>query len=547
MHTKRTEQRGLRRREAARAADAPGATDQLDGLADAVIGCDAQRRIVQWNLAAESLYGFTREEALGRRPAHLLSTRFPAAPIEIIKILTDTGCWHGHLVQETKDGRALTVDSRWLARYDERRQLVGAMSVDRDITARLEDRWEHQLLEASAERAVLKGRLRNVQRLENVGEIASAVAHDFNNILAVIVNYSAMVGGELSALVRADPDQARLRSMSADIDEIVHAAERAGRLTRQLLAFSRQTQPNPALIDLNESIREVEDLLRRTLGSRVQLVIELAGETTLIRADPVEIEHMLINLAINSRDAMPDGGTIAIDTSNVEIDAGYALPRTELLPGSHVRLRVSDTGTGMEPEVVARAFDPFFTTKPLGEGTGLGLADVLGSVGSVQGRVELQSAPGLGTTVTVLFPVAGSPVSGQTLDGPATAVGPADATILVVDDEVALLDATRRVLAQAGYRVIAARGGSEALDAARSHGGQIDLLLTDVVMPGMRGDQLAKELLKDWPALRVLFMSGFAGAIVRSATDLTGAELIEKPFTAPRLLERVATLAVRQQ
>ena len=354
------------------------------------------------------------------------------------------------------------------------------------------------------------------------------------------------VGSELAELIPAGPDQARWRSMSADVDEIVHAAERAGRLTHQLLAFSRQTQPNPVPIDLNESVRGVEDLLRRTLGSRVQLVIELAGETALIRADPAEVEHLLINLAINSRDAMPDGGRIVIDTANVEIDAEYALPRTELLPGSHVRLRVSDTGTGMEPDVVEHAFDPFFTTKPLGEGTGLGLANVLGSVRRVQGRVELQSEPGIGTTVTVLFPVAGGPASRQTLSGPTTAAGPADATILVVDDEVALLEATRRILAQAGYRVIAARGGGEALDAARTRAGEIDLLLTDVVMPGMRGDQLAKALRKDSPALRVLFMSGFTGAIVRSATDLAGAELIEKPFTGPRLLERVARLVARQ-
>jgi len=546
MHTHRTEQRWLSWRKAVGAAESVGAADQLDGLADAVIGCDADRRIIQWNHAAERLYGFTREEALGHRPGDLLSTRFPAARIEITRILSDTGGWHGHLVHETKDGREVTVESRWLARYDERRRLVGATAVDRDVTARHEDRREHRLLTESAEDEVLKGRLRSVQRLESVGQIAGAVAHDFNNMLAVIVNYSALVGRELAALVRADPDQARWPSMSADVDEIVYAAERAGRLTHQLLAFSRQTQPNPVPVDLNESVREVEDLLRGTLGARVELVIDLPGETASVCADPAEIEYMLINLATNSRDAMPDGGTIVIDASEVEIDAGYARSRTDLLPGRHVRLRVSDTGTGMAPAVAERAFDPFFTTKPLGESTGLGLANVLDSVRRIGGHVELQSEPGIGTTVTVLFPVAGGPADGQALNGAATASDPVDATILVVDDEVALLEGTRRILAQAGYRVITASGGGEALDAARARPGQIDILLTDVAMPGMRGDQLANALREDSPALRVLFMSGFAGAIVRSATDLAGEELIEKPFTEPRLLERVARLAERR-
>ncbi|MGA3361433.1 MAG: response regulator [Solirubrobacteraceae bacterium] len=535
----------MRTRRALSAAEALDVREALDGLADAVIGWDVEKRIVHWNRAAQDLYGFTREEALGRRPAELLSTRFPAAPIDAIRIVTDTGRWTGHLVQQTKDGRELTVESRWLARYDEHGRVGSGMSVDRDITARIEDRWEKQLLQASAEHAVLEGRLKNVQRLESVGQIAGAVAHDFNNMLAVIINYSAMVGDELAALVESDPDQERWRSMSADVDEVVHAAERAGRLTHQLLTFSRQTQPNPVPIDLNASVAGVEELLRRTLGSQVELAIDLADELALIRADPGEIEHMIINLAINSRDALPDGGTIAIDTANVEIDAEYALPRPELLPGSYVRLRISDTGTGMTPEVVARAFEPFFTTKPLGEGTGLGLANVLGSVRRVRGRVELQSDPGIGTTVGVLFPVADEPASGQPFSDTSTAAGPADATILVVDDETALLEATRRILDQAGYRVLAARSGADALDAARIHAGQIDVLLTDVAMRGMRGEQLAHELRKIKPSLRVLFMSAFAGSVIRPVTDLTEAELIEKPFTGAQLLERVATLAAR--
>jgi len=541
MHMNRSEHRQRRTRKAVGASSALHPPELLDGLPDAVLGWDSDRQIVAWNLAAERMYGYTGAEALGRRPSELLSTRFPMPLNEIIGTMADGGCWAGRLVQTTKDGLELTVESRWLARFDEHGKVAGAMSVDRDISARLEDQWAGERLKASAEHELLESSLHNVRRLESVGQIAGGVAHDFNNMLAVIINYAGLVGGELAALTRESPgEDQRWLSMKADLDEVVRAAERAARLTHQLLSFSRQTQTDPVPVDLNDSVREVDELLRHTLGPRIELTIALADQLTLIRADPAEIDHLLVNLAINSRDAMPDGGTVRVETANVEIDPAYASPRPELLAGSYVRLRVSDTGIGMAPEILAHAFDPFFTTKPLGEGTGLGLTTVFGTVRRAHGLAEIDSEPGAGTTFTALFPIAtAEPLQPSPPAGAVTA--PADLTILLVEDEMALRDATRRILVQAGYTVLAAESAAAALEAADAHAGRIDLLLTDIVMPGMRGDQLAEELCRIRPSLRVLFMSGFAGPGIRSAMELAGAELIAKPFTGERLLERIGT------
>ncbi len=544
MHTNRSEHRARRTRKAMGASSALHPLGLLDGLPDAVLGWDSERRIVAWNLAARRIYGYTAAEALGRRPSELLSTRFPMPLTEVIRTLADSGCWAGRLVQTTKDGRELTVESRWLARFDEHGQVHSAMSVDRDISARLEDQWEGERLKASAEHELIESRLHNLRRLESVGQIAGGVAHDFNNMLAVVINYAGLVAGELTALARESPDDdQRWRSMKADLDEVVRAAERAARLTHQLLSFSRQTQTDPVPVDLNDSVREVEELLRHTLGPRITLDVALADQLALIRADPAEIDHLLVNLAINSRDAMPDGGTVTVETANVEIDPDYAAPRLELLAGGHVRLRVSDTGIGMAPEILEHAFDPFFTTKPLGQGTGLGLTTVFGTVRRAHGRAEISSEPGAGTTFTALFPVAtAEPLQPAPPAATATATAAADLTILLVEDELALRNATRRILARAGYTVLAAESAAAALEAADAHAGRIDLLLTDIVMPGMRGDQLAEELCRMRPSLPVLFMSGFAGPGMGSAMELAGAELIAKPFTGERLLERIATL-----
>jgi PAS domain S-box-containing protein len=516
----------------------------FDGLADAVIGWDADRRIVSWNRSAEQTYGYSRAEALGRRPAELLCTHFPVALTDVIETLAQTGRWSGDLVQHAKDGREVIVESRWLAEYDGSGRVVRATSVDRDITADLGDgAGAGRRLRASAERELLEDRLHSVQRLESVGRLAGGIAHDFNNMLAIIINYAALVAGELDALALTSGDPERWSSMSSDLEEIRVAADRAARLTHELLVFSRRDLVNPAAIDLGDTVREVEELLRRTLGEHIRFEIVAAEGLAAVLADPTQIDHALLNLAVNSRDAMPGGGTLTIDTANVEIDQEYAAPRPELLPGSYVRLRVTDTGAGMAPDVLKRAFEPFFTTKPVGEGTGLGLATVFGIVRRARGRAEFFSEPGVGTTFSALFPVA----EAEFPPSPRPAgVSPAVETVLLVEDERALREATQRILTAAGYRVLAAPDGAAAIADAAASENPIDLVLTDLVMPGMRGEQLAVKLRERRPSLRVLYMSGFARGHLGPVMGLDAAELIEKPFTTSQLLERIATLAPPQ-
>jgi PAS domain S-box-containing protein len=504
----------------------------LDLAPDAIFARDVDRRITFWNHGAQTTYGYSPAEAVGVDTGKLLDTEYPVALEEIERIVTETGGWEGDLVQHTKDGRRLVVESRWAAQYDETGELAGLLEINRDITARL-------ALEAEAERERLQNQLHQSQRLESLGQLAGGIAHDFNNLLAVIINYAAFIAEDLEAASATDGED-RWRSTRGDIEQIRHAGERAAHLTHQLLSFARREVVQPEVVDVNDVVSDVEQLLRRTLGEQVELNSSLAENLHPVLIDPGQIEQILVNLAVNARDAMPGGGALQIDTANIEIDEEYIASRPELSPGPHVRLRVSDTGVGMDPETVARAFDPFFTTKPAGQGTGLGLATVYGIVQQAGGHAQIYSEAGVGTTFTVLLPAtdqASLPVEPAT-DSP---VRHGEETILLVEDEDALREVTRRILTGAGYRVMLAENGVDALRVVDEHEGQIDLLLSDVIMPQMPGPQLAKQLLARQPSLRVLLMSGFAQPILDSGGHLdAGMEFIEKPFSGPGLLAKVA-------
>jgi CheY-like chemotaxis protein len=287
--------------------------------------------------------------------------------------------------------------------------------------------------------------------------------------------------------------------------------------------------------------------LRRTLGEHVELHSSLAADLQPVLIDPGQLEQILVNLAVNARDAMPDGGTLRIDTANIDLDDEYAAARPELTPGPHVRVRVSDTGMGMSPEIVRRAFDPFFTTKPSGEGTGLGLATVYGIIQQAGGRAQIYSEAGVGTTITVLLPpTEQAPASSVTAPdrSPSRSCGE---TILLVEDEEVLRDVTCRILTAAGYKVIVAADGLDALGVAATHPEHIDVLLSDVVMPRLNGPQLAEQLLAKHPSTRVLLMSGFAEPILDRGGHLgEGVTLIEKPFSGPALLTKLAQVIERQ-
>jgi PAS domain S-box-containing protein len=513
----------------------------LELAPDAIFARDAERRITFWNRGAESTYGFTREEALGLAPRDLLRTEYPIPLEEIERLVTDNGAWEGDLVQHTKDDRRLVVESRWAAQYDQDRRLTGLLEVNRDITARLESEASLRKLESEAERERLQNQLHQAQRLESLGQLAGGIAHDFNNLLAVIINYAEFIASDIDAAAEKD-GQKRWRSTREDVEQIRLAGGKAAHLTHQLLAFARREVVQPEVVDVNDIVSDVEQLLRRTLGEHIELDSSLATNLHTVLVDPGQLEQILVNLAVNARDAMPDGGTLRIDTANIDVDEEYAASRPELTPGPYVRLRVSDTGAGMSRETIRRAFDPFFTTKPPGQGTGLGLATVYGIVKQAGGRSQIYSEPDVGTTFTALLPATGqaaAPASAP-VDSP---VRRGEETILLVEDEPALREVTRRILRGAGYQVIVAENGPEALQAVDQHTGQIDLVLSDVIMPQMPGPELARQLLAQRPSIRVLLMSGFAQPILDSGGHLdAGMTLIEKPFSGPSLLAKIAQI-----
>ena len=361
-----------------------------------------------------------------------------------------------------------------------------------------------------------------------------------------ILNYVSFVDEEITAEIATRPahETARLNAVLDDVSQIGAAAERAARLTHQLLAFGRREIIKPEIIDFNAVVGEVDGLLRTTIGEHVELITRCATDLDHVLADRGQMEQVLLNLAVNARDAMPTGGTLIIDTDNFTVDDIFAARDHRLQAGPHVRLRVADTGTGMDCDTIERAFEPFFSTKPKEKGSGLGLATVYGIVNQAGGMVDLESNLGTGTTITILLPSAVSAGGQSEPPGPASRRSQGGETILVVEDEDLVLDVARRILTRHGYRVLAARGGSEALALINEQRGTIHLLLTDVVMPGLTGKQVAERVTELRPKIRVLYMSGYPESVITSQGVVQrGIHLVSKPFVAADLLDHVrATL-----
>jgi signal transduction histidine kinase len=376
------------------------------------------------------------------------------------------------------------------------------------------------------------------QRMESLGQLAGGVAHDFNNLLGVILNFSWFVKANLTAEVEGGNGE-RLRPVLKDVERIERAAENAARLTHQLLAFARVEVVQPRAMNINSVVAEMEPLLRRTLGEHIELVAVPGLDLWQVMIDSGQLSQVLPNLAVNSRDAMPKGGTLTIDASNVEVDSAYAAGRPGLTPGRYVALRVSDTGIGMDKRTLDHAFEPFFTTKSRGQGTGLGLATIHGIVNQAGGRVDVYSEPGMGTRVSVLLPATDQAelVPDSAASAPAAR---ATETVLVVEDSDDLREIVDRILSNSGYQVMVAANGPAALKMAGDYKGQIDLVLTDLIMPQMLGSELAPRLVESRPGLRVLYMSGFAQPALGAAGALSpDVALLDKPFTEPVLLARV--------
>jgi PAS domain S-box-containing protein len=399
---------------------------------------------------------------------------------------------------------------------------------------------EGEKKEATAERKRLEAQLNQSQRMESLGQLAGGVAHDFNNLLAVIMNYASFVAEELTSAAES-PDGRKWEGPLKDIEQIQLAAERASLLTHQLLSFARREVVQPRALSLNSAITRLELILRRTIGEQVELAVSLGENLPMVMADPGQIEQIVLNLAINARDAMPTGGILSIDTSIREVDQGESFVGGPVA-GIYACVRVSDTGGGMAPEVRDRAFEPFFTTKPRGEGSGLGLATVYGIVSQSGGYTRIYSDEGVGTAISILLPAAQQDATREELDRTAQSLNPlvGNETILVVDDEEALREVTRRILTRNGYTVVTASSGAAAIEIAKSFVGPIDLLLTDVIMPVMQGPTVAKEVKLLRPSIRVLYMSGHAQPVLEAEAVLgTEFQMVEKPFDQTMLLENV--------
>ena len=380
------------------------------------------------------------------------------------------------------------------------------------------------------ERKLLEEQLLQSQKMEAVGQLAGGLAHDFNNILTAIVGYSDLLAAELG-------DNAQQRE---DIEEIRKAARRAAALTRQLLSFSRKQVLEPRIVDVNGVVLNLDKMLRSLMSENIELETQLAEDLDAARVDPNQLEQVIMNLAINARDAMPDGGTVTIETANATLGEDYAAKHVSVIPGDYVMLAVTDTGCGMTEATKARIFEPFFTTKPAGRGTGLGLSTVYGIVKQSGGNIWLYSEPNKGTTFKIYLPAVDALPEDIGKAAPVEAERQGSGTVLVVEDDEQLRRLTHRALAAQGYEVLEADRGRSALDAARRHEGPIDLLVTDLVMPDTNGPKLAETLRAARPGLRVLFMSGYPdGAIVHHGMLEAGVAYLAKPFTTEAITRKV--------
>jgi PAS domain S-box-containing protein len=486
---------------------------------DAIIGKTVEGVITSWNEGAEEMYGYTPGEMVGQSVYKLVpSDRSGELRDLLASVAAGERVEHLETQRLRKDGGVIDVSLSVSPIRSAAGEIVGASAVARDVTDRNR---------ITAERDALQMRLRQSERLESLGQLAGGVAHDFNNLLNVVSSYASFVAEEV----------AENEAVRRDVEQISAAAERGARLTRQLLLFAKRATVEPELLDLNEVLAETAQLLSRTIGEHVELVVRPADALPAICADHGQVEQVLLNLAVNARDAMPTGGTLILETRESKLDEEYSRLHPGVRPGRYVELAVSDTGIGMSPDVVARVFEPFFTTKLAGEGTGLGLSTVYGILTEAGGTLGVYSELGKGTTVRAYFPAqeVAAPTQRPT---PARPIDETAGTILVIEDDPAMMKVTTRMLRKHGYSVLEATNGSEALGLVADH--DLHLVLTDSVMPQMSGQDLAARIGEILPRLPVLFMSGYSEGVLQP--DKPAGEnvpLIQKPFSEQALLEWV--------
>ena len=475
------------------------------------------------NPAFEALTGYRHEEVCGQSPRILKSgEQGPDVYQEMWQTILAGNVYRGILVNRKKNGELFYLEQSICPVRDGAGRITHFISNGRDLTERL--RLEAQLLQA--------------QKMDAIGRLAGGVAHDFNNLLTIITSYSELALDAVS----------QTSALEAKIHEILQAARRAAELTRQLLAFSRKQPQALRVVELNQVVANITKTLRRLIGEDIELSFQPGDNLGRVRVDPVQIEQILMNLAANARDAMPQGGHLRIETSDVTLDDEYVHGKPAVIPeGHYVRITVSDEGAGISPEDLSHIFEPFYTTKPLGEGTGLGLATVYGIVKQNKGFIWVYSEPGQGTVFKIYLPcVTEHKPTEETKEVKPQVMDRGSETILLVEDEPAVRRATAEFLSLQGHTVLEATDGLEALSVAKNHGSTIHLAITDVVMPNMSGGQLAKELARLRPETRLLFVSGYAGKTVldHNVFDLE-TNFLQKPFTLKQLSSKIREILNR--
>ena len=507
------------------------ARDHLTAMVEAsplpIVGIAPGGEVTTWNRAAETVFGWTAEEAIGRPLPCVPPDRLAEFDEFRSHVLQSNSFTGRETIRQRKDGTRIDVSISTAALHDAEGRATGLVATYVDISGR---KRAEEALRHSQEQ------LRQAQKMEAVGRLAGGVAHDFNNLLSAILSYSEMVLADLP-----DPHPSR-----DDIEQIRQAGMRAAELTHQLLAFSRRQLLQLRTLSLNTVVASVDRMLRRVIGEDIELRTSLAPDLGFARADPNQLEQVLMNLAVNARDAMPVGGTLTLTTANVEVRGTDRGDPAELRPGRYVTLSVSDTGVGMTPDVMERIFEPFFTTKGPGHGTGLGLSTVYGIVAQSGGQVFVASEAGAGSTFTIYLPAHAADAEPVLPPAALPAVRGGAETVLLVEDEDLVRQLTREILRRNGYRVLEACDGVAALALLREHRGTIDLLLTDVVMPRMSGHELVEQARPLRPDMRILYVSGYSEeAIARQGQLTEGVELLAKPFTPGELTAKIRQLLDR--
>jgi PAS domain S-box-containing protein len=483
---------------------------------DAIISKDLNARITSWNKAAERIFGYTAEEVLGKSITILIPPNHLNEEPQILeRIRRGETVNHYETIRRRKDGTLLNISLTVSPISDEEGNIIGASKIARDITS----------VKATEDQ------LRQAQKMEAVGRLAGGIAHDFNNLLTSINGFTDL------AMMQLGHDH----PIAEYLQEVRNSGERAATLTQQLLAYSRKQILSLKVLDLNVTVAEMEKMLHRLIGEDVLFSTDLDPGLGRVKADPGQIQQIILNLILNARDAMPNGGSIALTTANVTLDLDFTSEILSVPSGNYVMLAVSDTGMGMTPEVQAHIFEPFFTTKEVGKGTGLGLSSVYGIVKQSGGGIAVSSHPGRGTVIRIYLPL----VEAKTVKEPArvskraSAMALSGETILLAEDEDTVRKFLSTTLRNNGYKVIEARDGIEALEIGNRES-RIDLLMTDVVMPNMNGGKLAEEIKASHPGLKILFMSGYTKDVLTAKTPLdSDIRFLQKPFTQMELLARV--------